>query len=55
MAWEGRLQVKLRRPLTDEEMSRQLTVDSAASEKPHDNDSIFGMNDTWLETMNAAY
>jgi hypothetical protein len=55
MAWEGRLWVKLRRQLTDEEKSRQLKVDSQASGKPHDDDSIFGMNDTWLETMNAAY
>lgn len=55
MAWEGRLWVKLRRPLTDEEKSRQLKVDTPASGKAQDDYSIFGMNETWLETMNAAY
>lgn len=55
MAWEGRLWVKLRRPLTDEEKSRQLKVDIPASEKAQDDYSIFEMNDTWLETTNAAY
>jgi hypothetical protein len=55
MAWDGVFWVKLRRQLTDEEKSRQLKVDVPVSNKMKTDYSVFGMNDTWLDTINAAY
>jgi hypothetical protein len=55
MAWDGIIRIKLSRPLTDDEKSRQLKVDIAAAVTPNDNFSVFEKNEVFLEASNAQY
>ncbi|MBW0446000.1 hypothetical protein EN871_27855 [bacterium M00.F.Ca.ET.228.01.1.1] len=55
MAWDGIAWIKLNRPLTEEEKSRRLRIDVAASNNPQDDFSVFAMNDVFLESTNAQF
>lgn len=55
MAWDGIVCIKLNRPLTEEEKSRRLRIDIAASNNPKDDFSVFAMNDVYLESTNAQF
>ncbi|WP_035570871.1 DUF6708 domain-containing protein [Paraburkholderia graminis] len=55
MALDGTDWVKLKRPLTDAEMARQLKVSQPQNVKPDDHFSVFAVNDVFLETTDASF